>query len=306
MSILATMPPKASSASSPCSAARPREVLRCTARSDSYVCRACDRPRRPRRRTPANVAGLRTSHTRPDRRPPILRRREMSERSSRSDSCACSRTLTLAASYGCTAQRRQIRHSDAYAGCACSRDELRAGCPSSCERPNVACTPSRLATVLTRVSPAHGSRARHGAACKSQPSATSATSAVRRTPGISCEAVPASMPSRRGHEAAPRPCCAARCRRKLRQLHPLVRRHVRSAHVRLPFSRTKPTRTPEHATPLENSATNSARLEEPHSTWPRHCAHARDARAGAAPATTASDVTPRGPIRPFPVRQPGA
>ena len=119
------------------------------------------------------------------------------------------------------------------------------------------------------------------------PSSTSPR--VRRTPGISCEAVPASDVRRRGHEAA---CpCWQPCRRKLRQLHPLVRPHVVSpTSVRRSAGRSLPELPRRYA--LGRKRDDLERPEEPHSTWPRPCPHAPEARAGAAPATTARDVTP--------------
>ena len=60
---------------------------------------------------------------------------------------------------------------------------------------------------------------------------------VGPTPGISCEAVPASDRGRRGHEAA---CpCWQPCRRKLRQLHPLVRRPALAARPLWSHGRTR-------------------------------------------------------------------
>ena len=135
---------------------------------------------------------------------------------------------------------------------------------------------------------------------------------VRRTPGISCEAVPASdlagagMRRHLNESHAGRPYAGAA--ESFVSFIPLLGRTWFDPRP-LPFSRPRAYQNCEMLRPLDNDvATKTLR---PRATERANLVMAATilarprARAGAAPATTGKGRDALGPIRPFPVRQPG-
>jgi len=184
MSILAPMPPKASSASSPCSAAPTQYSTMPTQPRLSSTPRPLILllPRRTERNTRPGEPGA---------------REQVGPTVTRKDACPCRRSAKRRPPrFGTEWKTHRARREGNWAGQAPPLSRARAG---------LASPPKPRCGVPSRSRPAQGL----------------ALCCVRRTPGISCEAVPAFEVGRRGHEAA----CPfwQPCRRKLRQLHPLVR-----------------------------------------------------------------------------------
>ena len=221
--MLATMPPKASSASSPCSAAPAAPVRparsRVSAECPSVLQRAQHQRESYQDASRAVTTNARLTASSPEQRcrADSLARRQQKSHARDAAPSSTRDTVDHRAS-------RQIEHSTA------SRPQRHDPVPAvrKCRRR----APPGAQMQLTFITPEAAPRpcrchATEHPRSRSAPSGTGCPSVcVGRTPGISCEAVPASMPSTGAGMRRHVHACRNQCRRKLRQLHPLVRPHV--------------------------------------------------------------------------------
>ena len=217
------MPPKASSASSPCSTAPSLRLavrLHADVASRAATMQRCDDRRALRRRRSLDrpidaamaAALVRRAHDRlrPAARPTTRHVRSLASDSRRSELASDPRR----------AARPLVATSRRTARRTAPRDRRRSSPATTAERRRHAAASS---SADPRLPSRADSRDRIAGARRLAVASPAALAMVRRTPGISCEAVPASMPST-GAGMRRHVRCWQPCRRKLRQLHPLVRR----------------------------------------------------------------------------------